>query len=156
MFYSAGVHFGHCGAQNLPPYGLSEEHRVIHALEDNLTVALPAELDRVLRDYETEWRAGNAVGLAQLFSADGFVLSGDRPPVRGRAAIERSYAQADGSLHLRALAFAAADSVGYIVGAYTNDPAGPDQGKFLLALVRKAGRWLIAADMDRSTRTPNP
>ena len=122
----------------------------------HLTVALPAELDRVLRDYETEWRAGNAVGLAQLFSADGFVLSGDRPPVRGRAAIERSYAQADGSLHLRALAFATADSVGYIVGVYTNDPAGPDQGKFLLALVRKAGRWLIAADMDRSTRTPNP
>lgn len=44
------------------------------------TVTLPAELDRVLRDYERSWRARDPKGLASLFTTDGFVLSGGRPP----------------------------------------------------------------------------
>ncbi|HET9513269.1 MAG TPA: hypothetical protein VFO95_05010, partial [Gemmatimonadales bacterium] len=38
------------------------------------SVQLPAELDRVLRDYEREWGARNAAGLAALFAEDGFVM----------------------------------------------------------------------------------
>ena len=46
------------------------------------SVVLPAELDRVLRDYERGWRARDAAALAALFTEDGYVHSGGRPPVR--------------------------------------------------------------------------
>src|SRR5688572_10747688 len=44
------------------------------------SVALPAALDRVLRDYERAWRANDAPALAALFAEDGFVMQGGRPP----------------------------------------------------------------------------
>jgi len=117
------------------------------------SVTLPAELDRVLRDYEQAWQGGDAAGLAALFTTDGFVpaRSGWR---RGTAAIEDTYAIAGGALQLRALGYATADTVGYIVGAYGyGDPGGPDRGKFVLALRRSAdGPWRIAADLDNQNR----
>ena len=117
------------------------------------TVALPPALDRVLRDYETAWRARDAAGLARLFTEDGFVLSGGQPPVRGRAAIETRYANAGGPLHLRAIAFAADDTVGYIIGTFGPTPENINAGKFTLTLRRApAGRWLIASDMDNPNR----
>ncbi|MGQ0702032.1 MAG: VOC family protein [Gemmatimonadales bacterium] len=64
------------------------------------SVPLPPELDRVLRDYEREWSARNAAGLARLFAEDGFVLQPGRPPVRGRAAIERAYTGSGGKFIL--------------------------------------------------------
>ncbi|NNG17470.1 MAG: DUF4440 domain-containing protein [Gemmatimonadales bacterium] len=113
------------------------------------SVTLPPELERVLRDYETAWQERDSATLAQLFAEDGFVLPSDRLPVRGRSAIEKRYAQAGGALALRALAFATADSVGYIIGAYAWERDGADAGKFVLALKRgPTGRWLIAADID--------
>ena len=57
------------------------------ALKDLPSVELPPELDRVLRDYERAWRAGDAVALASLFAQDGFVLQSNRPPIRGREEI---------------------------------------------------------------------
>ena len=51
------------------------------------SVTLPQELDRVLRDYEREWKAGSASGLVALFVEDGFVLQPGRPPVRGHAGL---------------------------------------------------------------------
>lgn len=121
------------------------------------SVALPPELDRVLRDYERAWRARDAAGLAALFTPDGFVLSQGRPPVQGHDRITEAYRNAGGILNLRALGWATADSVGYVVGAYGwgDDPA--DTGKFVLALRRgPAGRWLIAADIDNSNRARAP
>jgi len=118
------------------------------------SITLPATLDRVLRDYERAWQTGDETVLAALFTPDGFVPT--RPGwVRGRAAIHATYESASGALRLRALAFAIADSVGYIVGAYGygDRPDVPDTGKFLLALRRSAGGpWLIAADLDNSNR----
>ena len=113
------------------------------------SVTLPPELDRVLRDYEREWQARSATGLAALFVEDGFVLQGGRPPVRGRADITRAYQRAGGPLVLRALAFATADTVGYIIGGYASSSGSPDIGKFILALRReRGGAWRIVADMD--------
>jgi ketosteroid isomerase-like protein len=121
------------------------------------SVALPAELARVLRDYERSWQARDAAALAQLFTEDGFVLASGKPPVRGRADIRKAYADAGGPLVLRALAFATEGPVGYIIGAYGTSADTPDRGKFILALRRNAeGRWLIAADIDNSNRRPGP
>lgn len=120
------------------------------------SVSLPPALDRVLRDYERGWRTGDAAALAALFADDGFVLQGGRPPVRGRAAIQSAYTgNAGGDLRLRALAYAVADTVGFIIGAYGYGEEAGDMGKFTLTLRRApAGRWLIFSDMDNSSRRP--
>lgn len=123
------------------------------------SVTLPQALDRVLRDYESAWRANDHERLATLFTHDGFALPSGHGPVRGRAAIAAYYQGKGGDLQLRALAFHAADSVGYIIGAYGYGaaPPVPDMGKFVLALRRGPdGRWLIAADMDNGNRRPGP
>jgi uncharacterized protein (TIGR02246 family) len=117
------------------------------------TVVLPPELQRVLSDYEVAWQAGDAAALAGLFAPDGFVMAGGRPPARGRDAIREYYTGRGGPLSLRALAFATADTVGWIVGGYTAVPGQPDGGKFTLTLRRgDDGRWLIVTDMDNSNR----
>lgn len=119
------------------------------------SVALPAELDRVLRDYERAWQAHDAAALSELFAEDGFVMTGGKPPVRGRAAIRAAYSGAGGSLSLRALAYTTSGDVGYIIGGFGRAPATPDTGKFVLTLKRDdSRRWLIMSDMDNSNRTP--
>ena len=125
------------------------------------SVSLPADLDRVLRDYEKAWRSGDASNVAALFSVDGFVLQAGRAPVRGRAAIGKAYTgQTGGELRLRALGYAVADTVGYIIGAYTYGATPGDIGKFTLSLRRpRDGRWEIFADMDngnQARRQPAP
>ncbi len=126
------------------------------------SVTLPAALDRVLRDYERAWRGNDVPALVALFTDDGFVLQPGRPPARGRVALGTVYrGQAGGPLKLRALAYAAADTVGYIIGAYGYGESPGDQGKFTLTLRRAVGgRWLIASDMDNgsqpSRRSPAP
>ena len=112
-------------------------------------VPLPPELDRVLRDYEQQWRAKNASGLAALFTPDGFVLPNNEPPARGTAGIEKAYAGNGGPLTLAALAYAVDDTVGYIVGTYGGIDVTRHSGKYVLTLRRApGGPWLIAADMD--------
>lgn len=128
------------------------EEEIIHkaSASDSLpSVQLPAEFDRVLRDYERLWKAGDAAGLAKVFTPDGFATQRGRW-VQGRDAVTAAYGWANGDLKLRALSYAADGDVGYIVGAYGYGEAAdtPDRGKFVLALKRVDGRWLIAADLD--------
>ena len=114
--------------------------------------ALPAPLDRVLRDYEQAWRNGDAKALAALFAEDGFVLQSNQPPVRGRSAIEAAYAgQGSSPLRLRALAYSMGGNTGYIIGAYRYGSNVVDTGKFTLTLKRVSdGPWLIFSDMDNT------
>jgi len=119
------------------------------------SVTLPPELARVLTDYEAAWRAKDASALARLFAEDGFVLQRNKPPVRGRDAIEKAYAGAGGQLALRALAYATEGPVGYIIGAYSARAGEPDDGKFTLTLKKApTGKWLIMSDMDNGNRPP--
>lgn len=119
------------------------------------SIALPAEMERVLRDYERGWQASDAAALAALFTEDGMVLGNGRPPVRGRAAVQEAYTGAGGPLALRALAFGGDDTVGYIIGGFAQREAEPDMGKFVLVLRREpGGSWRIAADMDNLNAMP--
>jgi ketosteroid isomerase-like protein len=119
------------------------------------SVELPRDLARVLTDYETEWRRGGGA-VAQLFTEDGFVLSGGRPPIKGRAAIAEHYGSGGGGpLSLRAIAYAAEGGVAYIIGGYTTERGAPDIGKFTLTLRKRPdGRWMIVSDMDSPNRRP--
>jgi ketosteroid isomerase-like protein len=119
------------------------------------SIELPAEIDRVLRDYERGWRAHDAAGLAALFAEDGMVLSSGRHPVRGRAAIEQAYAGAGGPLHLRAVAYEREGPLAYVVGGFSGAEGSPDGGKFILLLRLGAdGTWRIVADMDNANQMP--
>jgi ketosteroid isomerase-like protein len=112
-------------------------------------VELPAELDRVLRDYETAWAAGDADALAALFTEDGFALRPRRAPVMGRTALREAYAGAGGPLVLRAYAFAIGGSVAHVIGGFAPTASDREIGKFVLSLERgPSGRWLIVADID--------
>ena len=125
------------------------------AAQEIPSVTLPPELDRVLRDYEKAWKAGDTTALANLFSEDGFVLGNGKPPVRGRDKIRTAYDNPSGELRLRALAFATEETIGWIVGAFSYGPSKGDMGKFVLALQRdsdEGATWQIAADMDNTNR----
>lgn len=119
-------------------------------------VVLPPELDRVMRDYERAWRVGDAAALASLFAEDGFVLQSNRPPIRGRPAIQAAYdGQGGGPLRLRAFAFVAEDTIAYIIGGYGYGSNPGDTGKFTLTLRRApGGPWLIYSDMDNLSAAP--
>jgi ketosteroid isomerase-like protein len=118
-------------------------------------VHLPAELARVLTDYEAAWRVGNGAALAQLFHPDGFVLPNGDPPFKGRAAIQQYYQGHGGPLVLRALAFATEGTVGYIIGGFARQEGQPDVGKFTLTLRKDAdSRWFIFSDMDNGNQRP--
>jgi hypothetical protein len=57
------------------------------------------------------------------------------------------------TLHLRAFAWAAEGSVGWILGGYAGEKGRPDDGKFTLTLAKGPdGRWLIMSDMDNGNR----
>jgi ketosteroid isomerase-like protein len=123
--------------------------------EDQPSVALPPEFDRVLRDYERAWSSRDPSAVAGLFAEDGFALPSGKRPARGRYAIRDAYAKAGGELRLRALAHASHGGIGWIIGAYGYGEAKGDVGKFVLALRRdSSGRWLIAADIDNSNGGP--
>ena len=122
------------------------------------SIALPPELDRVLRDYERAWRSGDAGAVAALFAEEGFVLQSGRNAVRGRAAIANAYkGQAGGALRLRAFAYATSDTTGYILGAYGYGEGAdvPDMGKYTVTLRRnRGGPWQLFSDMDNGNQAP--
>ena len=115
------------------------------------SLTLPAELDRVLRDYERHWSGGAAQELAALFVEDGLIVSGGAW-IRGRDAIGAAYANAGGPLRLRAIEYDVSGDVGFIVGEYGYGEELPVEtnGMFVLTLRRGSdGRWLIVSDLDR-------
>lgn len=125
------------------------------AAESQPSVNLPAELARVLSDYEKGWRTGSAAALAELFTTDGFVLPNGKDAVKGRSAIQKLYTSNGAPLSLRAIAYALHGDVGYIIVGYAAEAGKPDDGKFTLTL-RKGGdgRWLIVSDMDNFNHRP--
>ncbi len=121
------------------------------------SVAIPAEVDALLRHYEKAWSAKDVNALAGLFTQEGMALPNGSPPARGAAAIAAEYAKnAGGPLALRALAFHQAQDQAYVVGGYSQAAGQADFGKFVLVLRKGAdGQWRIAADMDNMNMRPS-
>src|SRR5690242_13809008 len=118
-------------------------------------ITLPPAFDRVLRDYEAAWRAGDGKRLAELFTEDGFSVQSGSPIRRGRAAIAGGITKPGGTLQLTAYAYSSSGNVGYIIGGYRYPATVGEGGRFVLALRSDAdGRWLIAADLDNSGLRP--
>ncbi len=115
------------------------------------TITLPPAFDRVLRDYEAAWRAGDGARLAALFIEDGFAVQSGSPIRRGRAAIAAGLTKPGGELQLSAFAYSSSGNVGYIVGGFRYPTSPGPGGRFVLALQSGPdGRWLIAADLDNT------
>lgn len=115
------------------------------------TVALPAEIDRVLKDYEKAWIAKDTGALAKLFTADGMALPSGQMPAQGEESIRKAYSQSVGApLNLRPVAYSASGELAYVIGGWGGASDKPEFGKFVLVLRRVNGLWLIAADMDNS------
>jgi ketosteroid isomerase-like protein len=116
---------------------------------------LPADLQRVLADYESAWRTRDATALSALF-VDGEVSvsnSNACAPSRARDEIARCYEGQGGALSLRAVAYGVDGRLGYIIGEYAEGSGEAALGKFVLTLEKGVdGRWLIVADMDRAYR----
>lgn len=130
---------------------LAQEPSERSSVEPLPSIVLPAELDRVLRDYERHWSDGNAEGLVSLFAPDGMIRR--RGWIQGHAALREGLQGSEGDLRLRAVGYAADGTVGYILGAYGFGAGAqpPDRGVFILTLRREGdGRWLITADLDAS------
>jgi len=137
----------------MPPEEAVAAKELAAAASAEPSVVLPPELARVLTDYESAWKAGNAAALASLFAEDGFVLAAGREPTKGRAAIQKLYTHPGAPLSLRAIAYATQGDVGYIIGGYSAAREKSDDGKFTLTLRKsKDGRWLIVSDMDNSNQ----
>ena len=120
--------------------------------EPLLAVALPADLDRVLRDYERASSARDGAALAALFTPDGIALAPGAPPVRGPA-LGPALAARSGDVRLVPVSYAVADSVAYIIGTFGSEQSAAAGGKFVLALRRSGGGpWRIAADIDNANR----
>jgi ketosteroid isomerase-like protein len=95
--------------------------------------------------------------LASLFTEDGFVLPGGHAAIRGRLNIQSYYTGQGGPLSLRALHFEIEGSCGFIIGAYTSRPGGPDTGKFTLTMRKSpSGVWSIVSDMDNGNGPLRP
>ncbi len=117
------------------------------------TISLPAEVDKVLKDYENAWIAKDTGALAKLFTADGMALPSSQMPAQAAESITNAYSQNVGSpLNLRPFAYAASGELAYVIGGWGGAVDKPEYGKFVLVLRRVDGRWLIAADMDNSNR----
>ncbi|MES2899426.1 MAG: DUF4440 domain-containing protein [Pseudomonadota bacterium] len=121
------------------------------------SVALPADLERVLRDYEKAWVANDPAALARLFTADGMALPSGQLPALGPDNIRKAYSTGAGSpLLLRAIAYGGSGDLAYVIGGFGGAPDKPDFGKFVLVLRKVEGRWLIVADMDNSNAPRRP
>lgn len=115
------------------------------------TVALPADVDRVLKDYEKAWSAKDTAALAKLFTADGMALPSGQLPAQGEDSIRKAYSPNVGTtLNLRPFAYSTSGELAYVVGGWGSAADKPEYGKFMLVLRRVNGRWLIVADMDNS------
>ena len=119
-------------------------------------IALPPEIDRVLRDYERAWAAGDEAGIAALFTEDGYVGTFWGWAV-GRDTVRAIHRFAMEQIRVRAHAFEAGENVGYVIASFRFEESGRDTGKIVFLLRRAPdGRWMIAGTLDGANNSEPP
>jgi len=103
--------------------------------------------------YRKAMLAGDAAGAAATYTEDGIAMPSCRPPVKGRAAIERYYRELfSAPARITGFTFSyweavARGDLGYATGAYQQKLSVPpghvveDTGKFVAVVKRTASGW---------------
>jgi len=150
----------------LTPFGNYHAHLVsdsaarLLVVPPLVAVELPAELNRVIQEWERATRTGDSVSVAALFTADG-LLGQPTGWVRGQDAIRAAVGnQGPTDVRVRAHAFSIGESVATVTGSLADEASTTirDVAKVTFALRRgRDGKWLIEsllqADRPISTST---
>ena len=120
------------------------------------TVELPADIDRVIREWERLMRSPDPNGFVALFAEDA-LLSQPTGWARGRDAIA-NVARNSGTANVRVRAhqFAVADSIATVTGSLGDATTSRDIAKVTFTLRRGTGGWLITSFLRENRPTPTP
>ena len=115
-----------------------------------------AEIEQVLRSYESAYNQHDGRALAEVHTRDGRYAVPDGPVVQGRDALASFWSKSAGrGLSLQLVAYETSGDVGWALGGWSTRGAanGPaPHGRFLLALRREEGRWKIAVDINNDAQ----
>jgi uncharacterized protein (TIGR02246 family) len=126
----------------------------------------PAPINQLRSKYQTAYNAGDAAGVAALFTDDAVSLPDHHAALQGKAAIQQ-YLQEIFSQFSVTMTITPADTE--IVGTFAHEHGSfvikvtpktggetvTDDGKYLVVFERGAdGTWKIHHDMDNSNRPP--
>lgn len=117
----------------------------------------------VADSYQAAMLAGDPAAAAGLYQEDAVEMPPGKPPVRGRAAIERYYRELFGGCRFIEFVLVhtelhASGDVAYAAGTSRSTVApngGPpieDAGKYLVVLKREGGRWKVSYAVYNSDR----
>ncbi|HUO82794.1 MAG TPA: nuclear transport factor 2 family protein [Gammaproteobacteria bacterium] len=113
--------------------------------------------------WEKAFNAGDAAGIAALYTRDALLLPPNAQSITGRAAIEAFWSGALEDPHTATLESReiepAGDGVAYEIGAFTvSDPAGKtlETGKYMVIWQREGGDWFMSKDIWNSDQALEP
>jgi len=123
------------------------------------------QIARTRAAYQAAWRAGDAAGIANLYTQDAQVLYPNQPLVSGHDAIQEYFGDLfaefpGGEIELTSAEVVVLGQWAFDRGAYhwkgtpkTGGAPLEDTGKYLVVLQRQAdGTWRVARDADNSDR----
>jgi ketosteroid isomerase-like protein len=114
--------------------------------------------------WEKAYNAGDAAGVAALYTEDGVVLPPHAEAATGRKAIqafvEKDIAASKGSvLEIESVEYSKAGDLGFARGSWRmKDASGTvlDEGNWIEVRKKVGGKWLIHNDIWNSSRPPSP
>lgn len=121
-------------------------------------------IDATRKAYAAAWRAADVKQIAELYTANAFVLYPNQPAISGRSAIVDYFTEFFGEFPTNEFELASSEIV--ITGSWAFDRGTyrwkgtprsgavvEDNGKYLVVLLRgDDGKWRVARDMDNSDR----
>ena len=132
---------------------------------NSAVAANPSGDEQAIRALNARWldlvRAKDAAGIAALYAEDGALMAPNMPMARGRAAVEKAWADMmampgfDLTFATEQLVVSQAGDMAMDRGTYSfaaNAPNGPfrDTGKALVVWRKVDGEWKVAADIFNS------
>ncbi len=148
-----------------------EEQAAVRAMEDRGGAAGTADarqdIDAVNQRWQKAALAGDAAGVASLYTDDAVLMVPGAPRAEGRAAIESRLAAvfeagpvSSMTIETDAVTLSESGELAYDVGTYTmagKTPTGEawqDKGKYLGVLKNVGGQWKLVADIWNSDTAP--